>query len=62
MLRASLVLLQTAIATTAMAHEDGSLHSHPHLLISNEFLTALLLGSAIALIATARRLLVRGQK
>lgn len=62
MLRASLVLLLTAIATRAMAHEDGTLHTHPHLHISNELLATILLCSAFALIVTARKLLARGQK
>lgn len=32
-----------AVSTSALAHQDGTLHSHPHLLVSNELIAAVLL-------------------
>ena len=57
MLRSSLSMVLIATATSAWAHEDGTLHSHPHLLISNEFLAGFLLLAAASLALGARRIL-----
>ena len=62
MLRTPLVLLLTTIATRAIAHEDGMLHSHPHLLISNELLAAVLLLAAATLGFLARRILLKSSR
>ena len=49
-------------ATMAQAHSDGATHTHPHLVISNEFIAAALMTGALGLILTARHLLARRKK
>ena len=49
-------------ACAAHAHEVGAAHTHPHLMISNEFFAAALMSAAIALVVTARYLLARGKR
>ena len=46
----------------AQAHSDGATHTHPHLMISNEFIAAALMTGALGLILTARHLLARRKK
>ncbi len=44
MIRTYLALMSlVAVSTGALAHQDGTLHSHPHLLVSNELIAAVLL-------------------
>ena len=49
-------------AMAAHAHQDGAAHTHPHLMISNEFIAAALMSGALALVVAARYLLARGRK
>ena len=52
------------LALTAMmiarvsAHESGAMHSHPHLLVSNEFLAAVLVAVAAGALLFARKMLL----
>ena len=49
-------------AMAAHAHQDGAAHTHPHLMISNEFIAAALMSGALALVVAARYLRARGRK
>lgn len=62
MLRTSLAMVLTAVTTSAWAHQDSTFHSHPHLLISNEFLAGLLLMAAAGLGYLARRILLNRER
>ena len=55
MLRLALTMsLVLAAVQMASAHQDGSFHAHPHLIVTNEFLSAVLLVAAGGLVLAAR--------
>ena len=56
----SIAAMGAAIA--AHAHQEGTEHTHPHLMISNELIAAALMSGALALAVTARHLLSRRKK